>query len=45
MDKTLLFFYGLLISTIATMGVASYVIANLKESKEAKTNHSNYGCG
>lgn len=45
MDKTLLFFYGLLISAIVTIGVVSYVIANLKESKETKTNHSNYGCG
>jgi len=45
MDKSLIFFYGLMISTILGLGVFNYTIANIKESNKTKTNHSNYGCG
>lgn len=43
MNKTLLFFYGLIISGIATTGVTVYMVALAKEAKAAKINHSNFG--
>lgn len=45
MNKALIFFYGLIIFTVLITGVVSYVVANIKESKKTKINHSNYGCG
>jgi hypothetical protein len=43
MDKILLFFYGTIIASILSTGVAVYLKALFKEYKNSQVDYSNHG--